>query len=51
MCFDFLYNFCVKISHCKKNCERHYQKCICSSCKVPVIVVRFRFNVMSVCVL
>ena len=41
MCFDFLYNFCLKTSHSRKKGTRYDVKNVylCSH-KVPVIFVR-----------
>ena len=41
MYFVFLHNFLWNISHAKKNEARYDQKRACSSCKVPVILLRF----------
>jgi hypothetical protein len=45
MCFfEFLYNFVWNIFHCKKNWARYDQIVNWSSCKVPVILLRFEWN-------
>jgi hypothetical protein len=44
VCFDFHYNLCLKISHCKKNSARCFQKCSYVRLHVQrhVILVRFK---------
>jgi hypothetical protein len=41
VCFDFLYNFVLNISHYKKQWARYCIKVHSAACKVPVILVRF----------
>jgi hypothetical protein len=40
-CFDIIYNFDQNISHPEKNRTRYVENVYFSSCKVPVILVRF----------
>jgi hypothetical protein len=44
VCFDCLYNFCLIYFSFEKNSARYCHKCMQASCKVPVIPVRFYWN-------
>jgi hypothetical protein len=46
MCFDFLYNFCLNISHCKKNLTRYVQNCTHCCCWI-LIKLEFSWQIFE----